>query len=93
MKFSPKIGDLVYFKWEDSCSYYDAKWQPLEDVERVLMPSFCETTGFVIAISSNFITTCAHVTLNDDRSDKDGSHIATRLRRTITEGKIIKRFK
>lgn len=90
-KFNPKVGDLVYFEWEDHCSYSGCSWTPINKIGKMLTGSFCETTGFVIEITPNHITTVAHITKNDD-GDPDGSHVATRLRRAITKGQIIKRF-
>ena len=92
-KFNPKVGDLVYFEWEDHCSYHGSDWRRINSIAERLTGSFCETTGFVIDITPNHITTVAHVTKNDeDNGDNDGAHVATRLRRAITRGKIIKRF-
>ena len=93
MKFNPKVGDLVYFRWEDSCSYHGCAWEPIKKIPERLTGSFCETTGFVIDITRDCITTVAHVTVNEDGGDNDGSHVATRLRRAIIQGMIIKRFK
>ena len=94
VRFNPKVGDLVYFRWEDHCSYHGSAWRPIRDIGKQLMGSFCETVGFVINITRDHITTVAHVTVNEeDGGDNDGSHVATRLRRAIICGQIIKRFK
>jgi hypothetical protein len=95
MKFNPKVGDLVYFRWEDSCSYHGSAWTPLSKIGAGLTSSVCETTGFVIDITRDCITTVANITVNDesDGGEHDGSHVATRLRRAIIQGTIIKRFK
>lgn len=93
-RFNPKIGDLVYFRWEDHCSYHGCAWEPIKSIGNRLTGSFCETTGFVIDITRDHITTVAHITVNEeDGGANDGSHVATRLRRAIIQGKIIKRFK
>jgi hypothetical protein len=91
-RFNPKVGDLVYFRWEDHCSYRGCEWETIKDIPARMSGSFCETTGFVIEVTRDHITTVAHVTVNYD-GDEDGSQIATRLRRAIVHGKIIKRFK
>lgn len=94
LKFDPKVGDLVYFRWEDHCSYRDAMWRPIHDIVRGgLTGSYCETAGFVVDVSRTHITTCANMTVNDDDMGEDGSQTATRLRKTISHGKVIKRFK
>jgi hypothetical protein len=94
VRFNPKVGDLVYIRWEDHCSYHGSAWEPVNTIPKRLTGSFCETVGFVIDITRNHITTVANVSLNEeDGGDADGSHIATRLRRAIISGKIIKRFK
>jgi hypothetical protein len=94
MKFNPKVGDLVYFRWEDHCSYRGSAWEKIKGLPARLTGSLCETTGFVIAISKDHITTVAHVTVNkEDEGDDDGSQLATRLRRAIISGTIIQRFK
>lgn len=91
-KFSPKPGDLVYFEWEDHCSYNGSEWQPLDaNFGRRLTGSLCQTTGFVVDITRDHITTVASITVNDD-GVPDGAQVATRLRRAITRGMIIKRF-
>lgn len=92
-KFAPKLGDLVYFQWEDHCSYNGSAWQPVSTINQRLTGSMCETTGFVVGVTRDHITTVAHVTVNDGDTDADGSQVATRLRRAIVNGKIIKRFK
>jgi hypothetical protein len=93
-KFNPKVGDLVYFEWEDHCSYRGCEWEPIRNIPKMLTGSFCETTGFVVEVTPNHITTVAHITKNDeDDGDHDGSQISTRLRRAIIRGKVIKRFK
>ncbi len=94
-KFDPKVGDLVYFRWEDHCSYHGSGWRPMSEILELLnpTPSINETTGFVIHVSRHTITTVASVTTNRyPDGDEDGSHVATRIRRDIVEGKIIKRF-
>lgn len=92
-KFSPKVGDLVYFRWEDHCSYDRSGWQRLDTISERLTGSLCETVGFVVEITRGHITTVAHITINEaDGKDNDGSQLATRLRRAIISGKIIKRF-
>lgn len=94
MRFSPEVGDLVYFRWEDHCSYTGSRWTRLSEIGKGLTSSSCETVGFVIDITRECITTVAHITVNDTPGEEaDGSHVATRLRKTITHGKIIKRFK
>jgi hypothetical protein len=92
-KFNPKIGDLVYFVWEDHCSYYGCAWEHLGDIGKRLTGSHCETAGFVIDITPGHITTVANITKNKDGVGEDGSQVATRLRKAIVSGKIIKRFK
>jgi hypothetical protein len=93
-KFSPKVGDLVYIQWNDHCSYDGAGWKPIRDIGKRLTASVCETAGFVIDITPECITTVASVTVNDTNGeDADGAHVATRLRKAIVLGKIIKRFK
>lgn len=91
-RFAPSVGDLVYFRWEDHCSYRGSEWRDLANIRERLVGSLCETTGFVINITRDHITTVASITVNDD-GGSDGSHVATRLRRAIVNGKIIKRFK
>lgn len=92
-RFNPKVGDLVYFKWEDHCSYNGCEWQPIKYVGKRLTGSFCETVGFVVDITRDHITTMASVTVNEeDEGDDGGAQVATRLRRAIVSGKIIKRF-
>lgn len=92
-RFNPKVGDLVYFKWEDHCSYRGCAWEPIKSLASRLTGSFCETTGFVIEVTRDHITTVAHTTVNpEDEGGDDGSQLATRLRRAIVCGKIIKRF-
>jgi hypothetical protein len=92
-RFSPKVGDLVYFRWEDHCSYHGSAWEPIKKIPKLLTGSFCETVGFVVEITRTHITTVANITVNEDGYDGDGSHIATRMRRAILNGTIIKRFK
>lgn len=93
IKFNPKVGDLVYFRWEDHCSYHGSAWRPIKEIGEMLTGSLCETVGFVIHITRHHITTVSHITVNpEDGADNDGSHVATRLRRAIIHGKIIKRF-
>lgn len=93
-KFNPKVGDLVYYRWEDHCSYHSSAWQSIKSIGRRLTGSMCETTGFVVDITKDHITTVAHITINDeDDGDPDGSQVATRLRRAIIQGTIIKRFR
>lgn len=92
-RFNPKVGDLVYMRWEDHCSYHGSAWRPISEIKELLTASMCETTGFVIDITSECITTVASVTVNKGREGEDGSHLATRLRKAIVNGKIIKRFK
>ncbi len=93
MRFNPKVGDLIYFRWEDHCSYDGCGWQPIKSLGKRLTGSFCETTGFVIDITKDHITTVAHITVNPKADeDNDGSHVATRLRRAIIQGVILKRF-
>lgn len=94
-RFTPKVGDLVYFRWMDHCSYHGSAWRPLSEIKALLdeLPSLCETTGFVIGITRDTITTVAHVTTNGGNDGEDGSHVATRMRNAIVSGKIIKRFK
>lgn len=92
-KFNPKIGDLVYMRWADHCSYHGSAWEPINDIPARMSPSLCETTGFVIQVTPNCITTVAHVTINKHSDGEDGSHIATRLRSAIVSGRIITRFK
>lgn len=91
MKFNPKVGDLVYFRWDDHCSYSHAGWKPISGMLRELGGAICETTGFVIEITPASITTAGSLCMQKDQDD-DCSQISTRLRRTITGGKIIKRF-
>jgi hypothetical protein len=93
-KFNPKVGDLVYFRWLDHCTYDGKGWLDIkEKIIGHLSPSVCETVGFVVEIDRNNITTVAHIAKDyfDDK-DEDGSHVATRLRSCIIDGKIIKRF-
>lgn len=93
-KFEPMVGDLVYFQWLDHCTYDGKGWLDIkEKIVGHLTPSVCETTGFVVEITKNTITTVAHIAKDyDDNMDEDGSHVATRLRNCITKGVIIKRF-
>lgn len=91
-RFSPEIGDLVYMRWADHCSYVGSAWTPLSKIGSCLTYSECETVGFVVDITNECITTVAHITVNDD-GEADGSHVATRLRKAILQGRIIKRFK
>lgn len=91
-KFTPKVGDLIYIQWEDHCSYHGSAWEPVSGIGKRLTPSLCETTGFVIEVTRECITTVANITVNDD-GEPDGSHVATRLRKAIVHGKIIQRFK
>lgn len=94
MRFSPKVGDLVYYRWEDHCSYSYAGWQKIKEIPSKLTGSLCETTGFVADITRDHITTVAHVTVNpENEGDDDGSQLSTRMRKAIISGKIIKRFK
>ena len=90
-RFNPKKGDLVYFKWEDHCSYHGSAWTSISKIGERLTGSFCETVGFVVDITSQHLTTVAHITDNDD-GEPDGSQVATRLRRAIIKGTILKRF-
>jgi hypothetical protein len=90
-RFAPKVGDLVYFEWEDHCSYDHPGWMDAATiVEKVIKEAenLCEQTGFVIHIDGKRITTVASLTDNHH-----GAHVATRMRRTITRGRILKRFK
>lgn len=90
-RFNPKVGDLVYLQWDDHCSYATTGWKPMNDIGFTLSASICETVGFVIHITPDTITTCASVAFNDEGDD--ANQIATRLRRDLRHGKIIKRFK
>ena len=92
-RFAPKVGDLVYMRWEDHCSYRGCAWEPITSIPERMTPSLCETTGFVVQVTRKTITTVAHVTVNKHDEGEDGSHIATRMRNAIVSGKIIKRFK
>jgi hypothetical protein len=92
MKFSPKIGDLIYVRWDDHCSYTYGGWTPLSDVKEKLVPrSICETVGFVIDVTPTTITTSSSLAFQSDGDDSAGQ-ISTRLRHCITHGKVIKRF-
>lgn len=91
-RFTPKIGDLIYIKWEDHCSYDGSGWRHIKSIAKGLTGNMCETVGFVIDMTPEHITTVAHISKDDDGGDYDGSHVATRLRRAIVRGKIIKRF-
>lgn len=94
MKFNPKVGDLVYIRWDDHCSYHGSAWRPIGEIAEALTGSACETVGFVLHISKECITTAANVTINSDGTNsEDCSHVATRLRRAITKGRVIERFK
>ena len=93
VKFNPKIGDLVYMQWADHCSYHGGAWTPIKKIGVRFDGSLCETTGFVIDITRACITTVANITVNKHDEGEDGSHVATRLRNAIVQGKIIKRFK
>jgi hypothetical protein len=90
-RFNPKVGDLVYIRWDDHCSYHGSAWRPIKEIADAMTGSECETVGFVLHISPECITMAANVTINDD--EPDCSQVATRLRRAIVRGKIIKRFK
>jgi hypothetical protein len=93
-RFNPRVGDLVYFRWEDHCSYEGSAWRRVKHIGAMLTGSICETTGFVIDITRDHITTVAHITVNEEGGEgEDGSHVATRLRRAIISGKVIQRFK
>ena len=92
MKFNPKLGDLVYFQWEDHCSYYHAGWEPVSDLRDRLSGSTCETVGFVVALSKSHLTTAANIA-QPANTNPDASQISTRLRRTIMKGAILKRFR
>ncbi len=47
--FNPKVGDLVYFLWEDHCTYDGKGWLDIkEQIVGALTPSICETVGFVV---------------------------------------------
>lgn len=91
--FAPKVGDLVYFRWDDHCSYHGCAWTPSSEIGKRLTASNCETVGFVVDLTRECITTVAHVTVNDEDNEPDVAQVATRLRKTITHWKIIKRFK
>lgn len=92
-KFNPKVGDLVYIRWEDHCSYHGSQWERVAGIsEQLNTASICETVGFVVHITPQAITTVASITVNRHEDGEDGSHIATRLRKAIVQGKIIKRF-
>ncbi len=90
-QFDPKVGDLVYIRWADHCSYHGSAWTPLSKIGKRLTYSECETVGFVVDTTKECITTVAHITVNDD-GEADGSHVATRLRKAILRGMILKRF-
>lgn len=89
MKFSPKVGDLIYIRWRDHCTVRAVGWKPMEEIEGE--PVDCETVGFVAVINPEAITVVGSVTREDDQ-DTMGAVICTRLRNCITHGKIIKRF-
>lgn len=91
-KFSPKLLDLVYFQWEDHCSYHGSEWTRIDQIGKRLTGSMNETVGFVVDITKDHITTVAHIGINDEDRIPDGSQVATRLRRAITNGRILKRF-
>ena len=91
-KFNPSVGDLVYIVWNDHCSYHGSAWESIKAIPMRLTSSRCETAGFVIDVTPDTITTVANITSNGD-GDEDGSHIATRMRSAIVNGKIIKRFR
>lgn len=92
MKFNPKIGDLVYFQWDDHCSYSGSAWRLVSEIGNALTGTVCETAGVVVDITPKWITTVASITVDED-GKHDGSQVATRMRRAILQGRIIKRFK
>lgn len=85
-KFTPKVGNLVYFVWQDHCSQYGAGWRRSgDDAYPDNKPSECHTTGFVVKMDKDCITTAA----SWDGVDAY-SQFATRLRRDIIKGRVIR---
>jgi len=91
MKFNPKVGDLVYMRWDDHCSYSSMGWKEINKIKEELVPhSICETVGFVLDVTPTTITTASSIAFND--GGDDCSQMATRLRRCLVRGKVIARF-
>ena len=91
VKFNPKIGDLVYFRWLDHCTYRDASWlRAAEDIVMNIDPNVYETVGFVVNVTPTYITLMTTIGIDED---PEGSQVCTRLRSAITQGKILKRFR
>jgi hypothetical protein len=91
-RFNPKVGDLVYMRWDDHCSYTNKGWQAMSSVKDTLVPrSICETVGFVVDVTPAAVTTSASLSFQSDGDDNVGQ-VSTRLRNNITHAKVIARF-